>query len=49
MIHNFLIIHNCINLLIFLSETDEEGDVEDDHAFDWSSSDEENENINDNA
>ncbi|CAK1552503.1 unnamed protein product [Leptosia nina] len=31
------------------SETDEEGDVEDDHAIDWSSSDEENENIDDNA
>ncbi|CAK1544134.1 unnamed protein product [Leptosia nina] len=31
------------------SETDEEGDVEDDHAIDWSSSDEENDNIDDNA
>ncbi|XP_052744418.1 uncharacterized protein LOC128199343 [Bicyclus anynana] len=31
------------------SDTEEEGDVEDDSAIDWSSSDEENENIDDNV
>ena len=33
-------------LAYFFSETDEEGDIDDDHAIDWS--DEENENIDDN-
>ncbi|GBP03238.1 hypothetical protein EVAR_2660_1 [Eumeta japonica] len=31
-----------------ITETDGEGDIDDDEAIDWSNSDEENENIDDN-
>ncbi|GBP95028.1 hypothetical protein EVAR_91835_1 [Eumeta japonica] len=35
-------------VLVTCAETDGEGDIDDDEAIDWSNSDEENENIDDN-